>query len=91
MSWTPIWTILSRLVKPILMPTCRSPRAIPAPEALLLDRVGVGERDRLAQLRNFLGITRGVVDALRKCLDVRHDVFSAVLSARTPRAPYPSR
>src|SRR5215472_7912016 len=27
MSCTPIWTILSRLVKPILMPTCFSPRA----------------------------------------------------------------
>jgi hypothetical protein len=27
MSWTPICTIFSRLVKPILIPTWRSPRA----------------------------------------------------------------
>ena len=30
MSCTPIWTILARLVKPILMPTCVSPRSYAA-------------------------------------------------------------
>mgnify|MGYP003694810787 CR=1 FL=1 len=68
MSWTPICTILSRLVKPILIPTWLLAARVAAAEALLLDRVGVGERDRLGELRNLLREMRRVVDALGETL-----------------------
>jgi len=64
---------------------------VAAPEAFLLYRVGIGERDLFRELRNLLRVPRGVVDALRESFDVRHGFSPKIPRRRTPRGRCPDR